>query len=455
MDSNITIANIVTNIFIILFLLFVNAFFVAAEFSLVKIRRTRLEQLSNEGSKIAKLAIKMLDNVNEMLAAAQLGVTVASIALGWVGEATTVALIEPAIKMIPNINATLTSHAIAVPISFFLVTMFHVVLGEQLPKCMSIQYPEKIVFLIAKPMHLCMIIFKPFIWLLTVSGDAILKIFNVCDTSAAQLAHTTEELDMIVDSSLEQGVLNETEAEIIHNMFKFSDLTAKQVMIPRTDVVCLPYDISFEELKTITLENQYTRYPVFQDTMDKIIGFIHVKDVYSQSVSDKPFSIDNLLRPILLVPDTMTLDNLIIEFKKLRAQLAIVVDEFGGTSGIITLEDVLEEIIGEVQDEFDEEESNIKQISENKYSANGLMRTDEIAEFFELDEEDFDEEDIETIAGLVVKYLGRIANVNDQVEFKGLKFTVSEVDGARITKLIIEKLVEPASDSENNSSEEA
>ena len=187
-------------------------------------------------------------------------------------------------------------------------------------------------------------------------------------------------------------------------------------------------------------ESQYTRYPVYKDSMDKIIGFIHVKDIYSLSVSGKPYSIDNLLRPILLVPETMTLDNLIIEFRKRRAQLAIVVDEFGGTSGIITLEDVLEEIIGEVQDEFDEEELNIKQVGENKYVANGMMRTDKVAEFFELDEDKFDEEDIETIAGLVVKSLGRIAAVGDTVEFNGLKFTVSEVDGARVTKLIIEKL---------------
>ncbi len=438
--------SIILNIFVILFLLFVNAFFVAAEFSLVKVRRTRLEQLSNEGNKIAGLAIKTLDNVNAMLAAAQLGVTVASIGLGWVGEATAVRLIEPIISFIPCINHTLTAHAIAVPTSFILVTMFHVVLGEQLPKCLSIQYPEKIALSVTKPMHIMMVIFKPFVWILTVSGNAILKLLNVPESASTQLAHSTQELDLIVDASLDQGVLNETEAEFIHNMFKFSDLTAKQVMIPRTDIVCIPYDVSFDELKQVMLDNQYTRYPVYKDTMDKIIGFIHVKDIYSLYVTGKNFAIDNILRPILLVPETMTLDNLIIEFRKRRAQLAIVVDEFGGTSGIITLEDVLEEIIGEVQDEFDEEELNIKQISENKYVANGMMRTDEIAEFFELDEEKFDEEDIETIAGLVVKFLGRIAIVGDTVQFNGLKFTVSEVDGARITKLIIEKLPQESND---------
>ncbi len=445
--------SIILNIFVILFLLFVNAFFVAAEFSLVKVRRTRLEQLSNEGNKIAGLAIKTLDNVNAMLAAAQLGVTVASIGLGWVGEATAVRLIEPLISFIPCINHTLTAHAIAVPTSFILVTMFHVVLGEQLPKCLSIQYPEKIALSVTKPMHIMMVIFKPFVWILTVSGNAILKLLNVPESASTQLAHSTEELDLIVDASLDQGVLNETEAEFIHNMFKFSDLTAKQVMIPRTDIVCIPYDVSFDELKQVMLDNQYTRYPVYKDTMDKIIGFIHVKDIYSLYVTGKPFVIDNILRPILLVPETMTLDNLIIEFRKRRAQLAIVVDEFGGTSGIITLEDVLEEIIGEVQDEFDEEEINIKQIAENKYVANGMMRTDEIAEFFELDEEKFDEEDIETIAGLVVKFLGRIAVVGDTVQFNGLKFTVSEVDGARITKLIIEKLP-PESVDENEQEQE-
>ena len=236
--------SIILNIFVILFLLFVNAFFVAAEFSLVKVRKTRLEQLSNEGNKIAKLALKTLDDVNAMLAAAQLGVTVASIGLGWVGEATAVRLIEPIVAFVPHTNHTITAHAIAVPISFILVTMFHVVLGEQLPKCLSIQYPEKIALAVTKPMHIMMVIFKPFVWILTFSGNSILKMFHVCDSSAAQLAHTTQELDLIVDASLDQGVLNETEAEFIHNMFKFSDLTAKQVMIPRTDIVCLPYDIS-------------------------------------------------------------------------------------------------------------------------------------------------------------------------------------------------------------------
>lgn len=426
--------DIFLNIFIIVFLLFVNGFFVAAEFSLVKVRKTRLEQLSSEGSYNAKKALKLVNETNKMLAAAQLGITIASIALGWVAEATIVQLITPIINLFP-LNTNLTAHAISVPISFVLVTYFHVLLGEQLPKCIALTKPENVALLVATPMHMFITIFKPFVLLLMYSSDRLLKTCNV-SAEDASLVHTTEELDMLVDESYNEGVLNETEAEMLHNMFKFSDLMAKQVMIPRTDMICIPSDITYEELTTFALENQYTRYPVYEENIDKILGFVHVKDLYSLSFNKEKYSINNLLRPILLVPETMTLDNLVIEFKKSHGQIAVVVDEFGGTAGLISLEDVLEEIIGDVQDEFDEEEeADIKEIGENTYSANAMMRIDELVEFFNLDEALLEEDDVETIAGLVVKLLGKIADIGDTVSFKGITFTVTEIDGARITRL--------------------
>ena len=433
------LTDILINVLIIVFLLFVNGFFVAAEFALVKVRKTRLEQLSNEGNSNAKRALKLVKNMNRMLAAAQLGVTIASIAVGWVAEATIVQLIEPLIKMLPISNAMLTSHVIAVPISFVLVTYFHVLLGEQLPKCIALRYPDTVALAISAPMDLFITLFKPFVWFLQVSSDKILCSCHV-DSEDTSLVHSTEELDMLVDASYNEGVLNETEAEMLHNMFKFSDLMAKQVMIPRTDMICIPNDISYEELNQVALENQYTRYPVYEENIDKILGFIHVKDLYSLAMNKEEYSIDKLIRPLMLVPETMTLDNLIIEFKRLHNQVAVVIDEFGGTSGLITLEDVLEEIIGDVQDEFDEEaESDITEIGENTYIANAMLRIDELVEFFDLQEAQFEEDDVETIAGLVVKLLGRIANVEDSVTFNGLTFTVKEVDGARITKLEIHK----------------
>ena len=433
------VSNIFINIFIIAFLLFVNGFFVAAEFALVKVRKTRLEQLCNDGNLLAKKALKLVNNVNKMLAAAQLGVTIASIALGWVAEATMVQLVTPIIKYIPL--GHITVHAVAIPVSFLLVTYFHVLLGEQLPKCLALKHTENLALLIATPMDMFITLFKPFVWVLQISGDGLLKMLHA-DTEDASLVHSTEELDMLVDASYNEGVLNETEAEMLHNMFKFSDLMAKQVMIPRTDMICVPEDISYEDINKLALENGYTRYPVYEkENIDKIIGFIHVKDLYAIAMTKEEYSIKSLLRPIILVPETMTLDNLMKEFKKLHIQMAVVVDEYGGTAGLITLEDVLEEIIGEVQDEFDEEEEevNIEEIDTNTYMANAMMRMDELAEFFGINADILEEDDVETIGGLVVKLLGRIAEINDTVSYKGLTFTVKEVDGARITQLEIVK----------------
>lgn len=445
------LTDILINIFVIVFLLFVNGFFVAAEFALVKVRKTRLEQLTNEGNSNARKALKLVNDTNKMLAAAQLGVTIASIALGWVAESTIVQLIEPVINLLPVGNSLVTAHAIAVPISFVVVTYFHVLLGEQLPKCFALRHPDILALWVARPMDWFITVFKPFVWLLLVSGDKILSACHV-NSDDTSLVHSTEELDMLVDASYNEGVLNETEAEMLHNMFKFSDLIAKQVMLPRTDMMCIPSDITYDELNKFALENQYTRYPVYEGSIDKILGFIHVKDLYSLAMTKDNYSLEKVIRPLMLVPETMTLDNLIIEFKKSHTQIAVVIDEFGGTSGLITLEDVLEEIIGEVQDEFDEEEeADIKEIGKNTYIANAMMRIDELVEFLDLNESQFEEDDVDTIGGLVVKLLGRIAVIGDKVSFNGLTFTVVDIDGARVTKLEVYK--EPVEEAINATEE--
>lgn len=418
---------------LIVFLILANSFFVASEFAMVRVRKTRLEQLSGEGNEAAKVALELTEDINGMLAAAQLGITIVSVGLGWVGAST-----------LAGIFARIGLPTwLAVPTAFVFVTFFEVLLGEQIPKCVALQNSEKASLMVARPMKFIMIVFKPFVWFLATCGDKILELFKI-ERQETEFVHTTEELDMLVDASYNEGVLNETEAEMLHNMFKFSDLTAKQVMIPRTDMMCIDMETNFEELKKITIENQYTRYPVYEESIDKILGFIHVKDLYSLSVkgADNSTNIKELLRPIMLIPETMTLDNLIIEFRKRKSQIGIVVDEFGGTSGLITLEDVLEEIIGEVQDEFDEdEELDIKEVAPDTYVANAMMRIDEIAEFFDIEDNHFDFEDVETIGGLFVKILGRLAQVGDVVEIKeqGLKFSVQKVDGARITRLVIHK----------------
>lgn len=432
--------NIFFNLFIIVFLLFSNGFFVASEFAMVKVRKTRIEQLVNEGNFNAKIALEALKDLDKFIAAVQLGVTISSIGLGWVGEGTLAHIIEPIFVFLPGITKTYATHTLSVSIAFALITFFHVVLGELIPKSIALEYTEKTALLVARPMQALTFIFNPFIWLLNGFGNFVLKCLHIPHSHKGSLVHSTEELDMLVNASYNGGVLNETEKDMLHNVFKFSDLTAKQVMVPRTDMVCIPKDMPMEELNKLAATSQYTRYPVYEDDIDHIIGLIHVKDLYSLSIKDEVCPISKILREVLLVPETITMDNLVLEFKKRKGQMAIVVDEFGGTSGLVTLEDVIEEIFGDVQDEFDEEEEEeeeIKEIAPDTYIANSMMRLDEFSEFFKIDEKEIDDEDIDTIGGLVVKLLGRLAQINDTVDFYNLTFVVKEVDGARITKLEI------------------
>ncbi len=432
--------SIYINLFLIAFLLFSNGFFVASEFAMVKVRKTRIEQLVNEGNFNAKIALEALKDLDKFIAAVQLGVTISSIGLGWVGEGTLARIIEPVFVFLPGISKTVATHTLSASIAFALITFFHVVIGELIPKSIALEYTEKTALLVAKPMQVLTFIFNPFIWLLNGFGNLVLKLMNIPHSHKGSLVHSTEELDMLVNASYDGGVLNETEKDMLHNVFKFSDLTAKQVMIPRTDMVCIPIDMPLEELNKLAAENQYTRYPVYDEDIDHITGLVHVKDLYSLSIKDETCPVEKIQRNILLVPETMTMDNLVLEFKKRKGQMAIVVDEFGGTSGLITLEDVLEEIFGEVQDEFDEEEeSDIKEIAPNTYIANSIMRLDEFAEFFNIDENEIDDEDIDTIGGLVLKILGRLAEINDTVTLQNFTFVVKEIDGARITKLEIIK----------------
>lgn len=436
------ISEILINWIIIGFLLLMNAYFVAAEFAFVKVRKTRIEELTEDGNFDAKLALETLKDLDEFIAAVQVGVTVASIGIGWVGEVTIAKMLTPLLNFLPNSGVQeVATHTISTVIAFLGITFLHVLIGEQVPKCIALQYPEKISLSTAKIMRIMIIICKPFVWTLTKAGSLLLKLFKIEHVQGTRLVHSIEEIDMLINASYDGGMLNETEKDMLHNVVKFADLTAKQVMIPRTDMACISDDMSLDEVYQFAAENQYTRYPVFQEDIDHIIGFIHVKDLYANSLEDTEVSVSKLIRPILLVPETITTDNLVLEFKKRKAQIAIVVDEFGGTSGLITLEDLLEEIFGEVQDEFDEdEEFEIKKVADDTFLVDAMMRLDDFYEYFNINEKDIDDEDIDTVAGLVVKLLGHIANVGDRTEFQDLRFIVKETDGARIEMLVVKKL---------------
>ena len=441
----IDISEILINWVIIAVLLLMNGYFVAAEFAFVKVRKTRMEELDENGNFDAKLALETLKDLDEFIAAVQVGVTVASIGIGWVGELTIAKMLEPVLDFLPSGVQSVAAHTISTVVAFLAITFLHVLIGEQVPKCIALQYPEKISLTTAKTMRAMIIVCKPFVWLLTKTGALILKLFKIEHVQAGGLVHSMEEIDMLINASYDGGMLNETEKDMLHNVVKFSDLTAKQVMVPRTDMACFSSNMPMKEVYQFAAENQYTRYPVYEDdNIDHILGFIHVKDLYANSVEETDITLDKLIRPILLVPETITMDNLVLEFKKRKAQIAIVVDEFGGTSGLITLEDLLEEIFGDVQDEFDvEEEFEIKKVSQDTYLVDAMMRLDDFIEFFEIKEKDIDDEDIDTVGGLVVKLLGRLANEGDKVEFQNLLFIVKETDGARISMLVVKKIPQP------------
>ncbi len=428
---------LIFNLFFITFLLFLNGFFVAAEFALVGVRRTRIAQLSNEGNFDAKLALDALKHIDRYIAAVQLGITISSLGIGWVGESTLARIIHPLFLFLPEKLDMFATHTVSVTVAFAIITILHVVVGELMPKSIALQDPEKTTLWVAKPMYVITRLFAPMVFLLNGLGNSLLKLIKIEPATSHHMVHTTEELNMLIDASCKGGVIDEKEAEMIQNVFKFSDLTASQIMIPRTDMVCIPLDIELNDLNNLLIENQYTRYPVYDKDYDHIIGFLHVKDIYPLMVNNQEINISSLLRPIFQIPETMPVKNLAMEFQKSHSQIAIVLDEFGGTSGLVTLEDVMEEVFGEVQDEFDnEEESDVKILNDKCFEICGKMRMDEFCEYFNVNLSD---EDVNTIGGYFVKNLGKIAQENDEIEDECFKYCVLKMDSQRIDKLKIER----------------
>lgn len=423
------------NLLVIGLLLFANGFFVASEFALVSVRQTRIKELANEGHSTANLTMKALNELDKYIAAVQLGITISSIGLGWVGEATLAKLIHPIFDFLPFVSQTVATHTIAVALAFAIITFLHVVVGELMPKSIALQYPEKTTLFITKPMFIITKLFTPFIFLLNGMGNQMLKLLKIPPAHPASAVHSEEEINMIIDESYKGGILNETENFLLKNILKFTDLSAKELMIPRCDVLSVSCDITPENLQEIILENQYTRYPVYENNIDNVIGILHVKDLYSRKMQNMSINLSDFLRKPLLIPETMTADKLLQQFKENKTEIAIVIDEFGGMSGIITLEDLLEEILGDVQDEFDEEELDIKKIDEKKYIVNGLLRVEEFFEYFHID---LTEDEVETVGGLVQKQLGRIAKVNDSLKMNNLDIKVLELKGRRIKRILVQ-----------------
>lgn len=405
-----------------------NAFFVLSEFAIVKIRKSKLEELSKDGVKNAKMAYEITNSLDSYLSATQLGITISSLALGWIGEPAVAMLIEKPINSIFEANATVI-HSISFIISFTFITLLHVVLGELVPKSVAIATPEKSVLFVAKPLHAFWVIFKPFIAVFDFLAGGILKLIGIRPAGESEIAHSEEEIKIIVAESLKGGVLDSIETQIIKNAVDFSDTVAKEIMTPRKQMVCLNAQKSYEENYKKVIDSKYTRFPYIDGSKDSVLGMIHIRDILQSDKKD----FNKIVRKILIVPENSSIASILSMMNKERISAALVIDEYGGTSGLITMEDIIEEVLGDINDEHDESEVKFRSIKDGIYE---LVGTYEIEDFEEITGVDFDD-DIEeiTIGGYVFNLIGRLPKAGDKAEDENFIYEVLKMDGNIIQTL--------------------
>lgn len=405
------------DIFITIFLVFLNGFFVAAEFAIVKVRSSQL-QVKAGNSFSGKIAQFIVEHLDAHLAATQLGITLASLGLGWIGEGVVSRIILAGMHSMGVQMSEATAEQIALPTSFALITVLHIVFGELAPKSLAIRYPTNVVLVVASPLRLFYFIFRPFIWLLNGFANFILKLIGIQPIPHAEI-HSEEELRLIIAESAEGGAIQSSERELIQNVFDFDDRLVKHILRPRTQIVAFDVDTPIEEVLEEALKEGYSRYPVYRDSIDNILGIVITKDLLTERLAPKNKTLQDLLRPVIYVNTNRKIMHLLRTFQKERLQFAVVVNEFGGTVGIVTLEDILEELVGEIQDEYDTELPIVDKISEKNYRILAQNPIDEINEF--LPEPLPVEGDYITLSGLLL-------NVSDSIPKVGQTITVENYD---------------------------
>lgn len=430
---------IVLNLLLVLFLVVLNGFFVAAEFALVKVRQTRLTQLVNEGNKRAAFAQKVTQKLDAYLSACQVGITLASLGLGWVGEpAIAHMIVEPLLGsyQLPSYLVSTISFGVA----FAIITFLHIVLGELAPKSLAIQKAETTSLWVAAPLMLFYKLLYPAIWVLNGTANRLLKWVGLEPVSEHEAAHTEEEIRLLVNQSHQSGHIDQTELSLVEHVFDFSETLAREIMIPRIDMVCLYTTNTFEENLEIISTERHTRFPVAAEDKDNLIGFVHATDFYLSALQDETARLEDMLRPLLTVPESMEISHVLRLMQKKRSQMAIVIDEYGGTAGLLTMEDILEEIVGDIQDEFDTDERPELEKLENGLSVAGKMLLSELNDHlpFELVSEDVD-----TVGGWLYSQLEEDIAVGASVELEDHVFTVAQMDNHRVTRVTIKQLVRP------------
>jgi putative hemolysin len=407
-------------------LILLNAFFVAGEYALVTARKTRIQELVQQGNRRARAVLKIVADPPRFIAAMQLGVTATSLAIGALGEQALAKVFDPILASV-----------IAFALAFLIITFLHVVVGELVPKGVALGHAETTALAVSAPVRGFFVALKPLIWVLQRSTEVILRALGLQPPGGEMEVYTEAELKMLLSRSTEEGELQQQEQEMLYKVFDFADKEVSAVMVPRPEVVALSVELPPEEALAAVIESPYTRYPVYRGAIDEIVGVLHVRDLFSALV-DRGIAgvqLEQLLRPAHIVPETKDLAALLTEFRRTNQHLAIVVDEYGELEGIVTLEDLLEEIVGEIEDEFDLPDESIERLEDGRMRIHGTFPIDDFNEQFG---QSLPIEDFHTIGGFVFGLLGHAPEPNDEAEHDGCRFKVLEVEGSRIERLEVD-----------------
>lgn len=424
---------------LVLLLVLLNGYFVASEFALVAVRKTRIDELTRKGNVRARVLQKALHNLDSYISATQLGITLASLALGWAGEPAIAHFLNPFFTFLPSDAAFFTSHTLSAIVAFSIITFLHIVLGELTPKSVALQRSETVALLVITPLLVFMKVFWPFIWFLNNAGQLVLKVFKLPMPSTRQLVHSEEEVRMILSQSALEGVIPSKEVEMVYNVFQLGDTPVKYVMIPRTDILAFNIAMSLKDIIKRIEKYPHSRFPVYENTIDSIIGFVHVKDIYREllkSGESMKLSQLDITRAIISVPEVKKIDAVLQDMRRKRIHIAVVNDEYGGTSGIVTLEDIIESLVGEIEDEFEESGTNIFKRKDGSYTIAGHTLIADFQEKFRLP---LRGQGYTTIGGLVFGLLGHEPRIGDTVEISNLVLKVEEIEGKRIKALKLQK----------------
>ncbi|WP_121245515.1 hemolysin family protein [Mucilaginibacter phyllosphaerae] len=425
-------------IFATIFLVLLNGFFVAAEFAMVRVRGSQIELRAKAGSGVAKVARGILHNLDGYLAATQLGITIASLALGVVGEGVVTNIV---LRGFLSVGITLTPGFITAShiLSFVVITVLHIVFGELAPKSLAIQKSAGTVMAVSVPLRFFFVVFKPAIWLLNGFANFILKLFGITTLEGGETHHSSEELQYLLEQGRETGALDSNEHELIQNVFDFNERVVKNIMVPRTKISGIELDTSKEVLLEILITEGYSRMPVYDEVIDKIVGIVHAKDILPLLARGEEIILKDIIRKPYFIPETKKINDLMAELQQKRIQIAIVSDEFGGTAGMVTLEDIVEELVGEIQDEFDEEKPIVEKLNDREFVVNALAPIYDVNEHLPHDLPE--DGDFDTVSGWLGDIFGKIPDVGEQKESNGYNITVLKKSDQNIESVKLELLI--------------